>query len=358
MRTLTIPALALALTLAPSAGDARSDQHTQSGEPVRWHRAALPFVLDPSVTDAATLPRPLEVIERAAGVWRGIANAPRVNLVAGSLGPPGYDPVRRENNVSGITVYRNGFPVRMERPVLAVTLVTRDSATGEIYDADILVDAWRNRFAVLSATGITGDANAPNDWQNVLTHEFGHALGLTEDFEHNDATMYPSSLPGEVRKRDLDGEDRASITGAYAAAIDGQGPVYPAGCGGARVSPRSPSGGPAWALLAVACLGLAAWRVRRRGAVGFAAMGGFFLVLAVPSPQPKPVRPAEVVRVDTRREGGMILTRAVLREGGQERVVELPGGRHEGLVQTAYDTPSGDGLNPGATVDAEGMSAP
>jgi hypothetical protein len=92
--------------------------------------------------------------------------------------------------------------------------------------------------------------------------------------------------------------------------------------------------------------------------MGFAAMGGFFLVLAVPAPQAKPVRPAEVVRVDTRREGGMILTRAVLREGGRERVVELPGGRHQGLVQTAYDTPSGDALNPGATVDAEGMSAP
>jgi hypothetical protein len=286
--------LSAALTLlAPAFGHARSDQYTPSGEPVRWHRAALPFVIDASATDAATLPRPVDMLGRASAAWRGIANAPRFDLVAGALGPPGYDPVRRQNNVSGVAVYRNGFPVRLDRPVLAITLVTRDNATGEILDADVLVDAWRNRYADLGPAGIGGAAGV-NDWQNVITHELGHALGLVEDMQHPAATMYPSSVAGETAKRDLEPEDRASIAGAYATAIDGSGPVYPAGCGGAHIAPVSTRAGPGLALVALSLLAVAAWRARRRGAFAFAACGGMFLVLAVPSPQREPARMGEV----------------------------------------------------------------
>lgn len=342
---------------APTTARARSDQYTPGGAPIRWHRASLPFVIDPSATDAA-LPRPVDVLGRAVGAWRGIGHAPTYELVAGSLGPPGYDPVRRENNVSGIAVYRSGFPVRLERPVLAITLVTRDNATGEILDADVLVDAWRNRYAALGPEGISGDRNAPNDWQNVLTHEIGHTLGLVEDPAHATATMFPSSLPGEVGKRDLDEADRASIAGAYAVAMNGTGPVYPGGCGGARVAPLR-RGGAGLAFIALAFLGAAAWRARRRGGYAFAACGGIFLVLAVPTPQPEPARVAEVRRVDTRIEGGVFVTRAVVVEDGRERAVEVPGGRMGDLVQQVFDAPSGEALTPGARVDANALpSAP
>jgi hypothetical protein len=84
-----------------------------------------------------------------------------------------------------------------------------------------------------------------------------------------------------------------------------------------------------------------------------------FLVLAVPSPQREPARMGEVRRVDTRREAGLLITRAVIREDGAERVVEVPGGRIGDLVQTAFDTASGDALEPGARVDVSQMpSAP
>lgn len=348
--------LSATLSLLAARADARSDQYTPSGDSVRWHRRSVPFVIDPSAYDAQSMPEPAAVMARAWSAWSPVRDTPAFEVQAGRLGPIGYDPVRRENNVSGVTVFRAAFPNPLTHPVLAVTILSRDESTGEILDADILVDAQHNRFAGLDARGMMGVAGAPNDWQNVLTHEAGHALGLSEDPMAPTATMFPTSPPGEVAKRDLDSEDLASAGRAYSTTIEFNDGTYPSpGCG-ARVVPwraHQPRNGLGFALAGLAFLGLAAWRARGRRMSILA--GGFLLVAGAPGAVMQQPHTARVTRVDTRMEGGLVITRAEVVVDGARRVVERPGGRHHGIVQQVFDTPGAEVLEEGMTVDASSL---
>ena len=75
-----------------------------------------------------------------------------------------------------------------------------------IYEADIVINSkweWRNN----------GSANG-YDVQNVMTHEFGHMLGLGHS-EFTEATMYESSSMGEIKKRDLHQDDLNGFNALY-----------------------------------------------------------------------------------------------------------------------------------------------
>lgn len=66
-----------------------------------------------------------------------------------------------------------------------------------------------------------GDAtinNATMDWQNIATHELGHAAGLGDLYEDTgcfEETMYGYSGEGETKKRDLNTGDIAGIQKLY-----------------------------------------------------------------------------------------------------------------------------------------------
>ncbi len=76
----------------------------------------------------------------------------------------------------------------------------------QIYESDIVINnsvPWRNN----------GSANG-YDVQNVMTHEFGHMLGLGHS-EFTEATMYESSSMGEIKKRDLHQDDLNGFNALY-----------------------------------------------------------------------------------------------------------------------------------------------
>jgi hypothetical protein len=325
---------------------AHSDQWLPGGEPVRWHRSTVDFVVDPTMFDPETLPDPLAVVRASAAVWAGIAHAPRFEVRAAPLGPVGYDADARVNT-SGIALFRRNFPQRFDRTVLALTLLTRNSVTGEIVDADVILDAERNRFACLSAEGMLGIPGAPNDYQNVITHEFGHVLGLVEDPDHPRATMYPSSQPGEVGKRVLASVDRESVARAYAEAPSLVAHVA-GGCGGAHVAPvLGGTGALAW--VAIVWLAFASMRCRTRYWV-VVGLGLLLLVLGVPTPRPRSSVWGLVLRSRTVPRGSVFTTRAEVQTPDGVRWVERLGGRVGGLVQDVLDAPSGTALRPGAVL--------
>lgn len=340
--TLALLGATLAASLATAPVEAHSNQHLPEGDPVRWQRPVVDFVVDPSMFDADTLPDPTAVVRAAANAWAGIAYAPRFDVRVAPLGAAGYD-AAAAHNTSGIALYRRNFPQRLDRAVLALTLLTRNSATGEIVDADVLIDAERNRFAQLSSAGMLGVPGAPNDYQNVLTHEFGHVLGLVEDPSEPGATMFPSSQPGEVAKRAPSAVDRESVARAYAdAPAEDIG-----GCGGARVAPTfGGSGALAW--VALAWLAFASRRTRVRGLA--LAVGLVLLALAAPTPRSRTSAHGLVLRARTVARGPVLVTRAeVQTDRGVVRVERL-GGRVGTLVQEVLDAPSGSALRPGAVV--------
>jgi len=92
--------------------------------------------------------------------------------------------------------------------LLAVTYIWSNTE-GEIIGFDMALNAEDHQWS------IDGSAES-NDLLNTLSHEFGHALGIDHSPLEALATMYATSPPGELLKRDLHADDVNAITHLYA----------------------------------------------------------------------------------------------------------------------------------------------
>jgi hypothetical protein len=92
---------------------------------------------------------------------------------------------------------------------LALTTVTYDVDTGDIYDADIEVNTADNTFTTTNTPGPTD-----TDLLAVLTHETGHFLGLAHT-PVTPATMFASYTTGTTDIRVPQADDVDAICAAY-----------------------------------------------------------------------------------------------------------------------------------------------
>lgn len=93
---------------------------------------------------------------------------------------------------------------------IALTTVTFDSRTGEIFDADIEVNST-DKFLFT-----WGDTDVQYDLLSVLTHEAGHFLGLGHAQDaFPDATMKATYYPGQTQQRTLAQDDIDGICAIY-----------------------------------------------------------------------------------------------------------------------------------------------
>lgn len=95
---------------------------------------------------------------------------------------------------------------------LALTTLSYNTETAEIYDADIEIDSAEWNF-------VASDEVLPDevDLQAVVTHEVGHFLGLSHS-DYAGATMWANYQGGETQQRTLHQDD-----------IDGICSIYPPG---------------------------------------------------------------------------------------------------------------------------------
>ena len=92
---------------------------------------------------------------------------------------------------------------------LAKTSVTYNDQTGEIYDADIEVNAANNTVT------ITDDPRKIEyDLQAILTHEVGHFIGIAHSPDPS-AVMYASYPPGSISQRVLTADDIDAVCEIY-----------------------------------------------------------------------------------------------------------------------------------------------
>lgn len=164
---------------------------------------------------------------------------------------------------------------------LAVTTDTANTATGQIYDADVEVNLVDYQWAdVVKDPDLVGDM----DLQNALTHELGHLIGLdhtcynalattTPRPDDNTGTpipdcsdpgadveattMFPSANAGDTQKRTLAPDDQNAVCTIYS--VNNPPPALDAGC-----VQCATAGDPTWggALAALAALVLAFRRAR------------------------------------------------------------------------------------------------
>jgi hypothetical protein len=229
------------------------------GQAVHWGGPTMPFVLDPSIE--AAVPGGGAAVASALAAWSGISGAPKLVVTAGSGGGKAAD-----DGVNTILFAPPGFAPA--GTALAITLLTVDGDTGEIMDADIVVNG-AYAFAVLAADASSDSAPIPVegattiaasagtfDLFHVIAHETGHSLGLG-DATSDDAVMYLYTTPGDAAYRAPASDDEAGLDAIYGARPE-------AGCSSASVAGSSAGGrGGCWG--AVLALGvLAGWAAKRR----------------------------------------------------------------------------------------------
>jgi predicted Zn-dependent protease len=224
----------------------------------RWQQSSVTVSVEASVDQLGT--QAFDAVMQAVTAWQNAPGMlPTLVVQRGADDPIGYRRTGKNNNT--VRFAPDGDP--LANGALAITVITFDAHAKQILDADVVLNG-EHGFAFFDHDA-RNEGMATYDLQNVLTHEFGHLLGLGEDFDDNAATMYAFSQPGETGKRDLEVVDRDSIADLYSQEFD---PGVQEGCGGAAIAGYD---GESWAWAAVG-LGALGFAMRRRSLRGPAAL--------------------------------------------------------------------------------------
>jgi hypothetical protein len=191
-----------------------------SGTPLAWQSVCTGFSLHLAGSPEIAMDVLRRESELAAARWHEVpcdANSttqPYFQLlrIADTITPTGYNARGvNANTVSFNEVWRQDAS---HRPgTIAVTIVTFDSMTGEILDADVELNqrSDANPEGFRFTTGMPDMASA--DLPTILTHEFGHFHGISHSTEAT-AVMWPEAGLGEQR-RNLRTDDVQAICDAY-----------------------------------------------------------------------------------------------------------------------------------------------
>ena len=219
-------ALSIALLLWAGSASAHNQTTTRSGLPLAWTTSCVYWTLAEQEVDNSRFDHPVqpmlsyedlrEAVRASFAVWEEIPGSYLrfVETEPGHCLDVGHH--SSSGNANRI-FFRTSDWINPDAPwraeeYIALTSVFFDTETGEIFDADIEVNA---EFFELTTTS----DNVRTDIQNALAHEVGHLLGLDHS-ELTDATMYRSARDGETSKRDLSEDDIAGIISIYPLADD------------------------------------------------------------------------------------------------------------------------------------------
>jgi MYXO-CTERM domain-containing protein len=237
---------------------------TAQGVNEKWPDGRVTVVIDGSVGDLGKTAA--DVVKAAFGTWAASgANLPALMFdVRDEHGKAAHDGVNRVL-VAPITISGH------EKDV-AVTIGYADDATGEIEEADVILNSAYHFSALANDAADDADEGKADcalryDVQNIVTHEGGHFFGLGEDLTDLKASMYYRSSPCQTHKRILTEADRGVMASLYKPA-SATGPVDPktpvaAKSMGCASSPGSPAGD-LLAVVVVAMAGAAVLARRRR----------------------------------------------------------------------------------------------
>ena len=323
-RTLSLGGLALAFAVLAVADDAAAFCRMtteggaqvgnaaciEAGAPLEWRNPCLSYAIDSRGSQWMTDEDVEEAVDLAFKAWENAnCDGSPPNLVFKPLQPSTckraeYNCEGNVNTIAFLDPWKDecsdpenpGY----DRNAFAVTIVWHDTRTGEILDADMMInDQLSNRFsaggpyAICPLTGCTGN---DADLGSIVTHEAGHFIGIghcnpIDEDDPNDpcvqATMFAMADRESVNKRTLAADDIAAVCTIYppgdldqscnAAPIgglqlncetDADGTPIPCSdttcstnSGGGCSATSNPADAP-WGSLVAALVGLSVWRRR------------------------------------------------------------------------------------------------
>jgi hypothetical protein len=178
-----------------------------------WKGACVGYSVNASASATVPLATATSVIEEAFGTWNAVAcSGGNVGITTSNLGPVECSEVRYNPNGpnQNVIVFRDDkWPYSDPNNTLGLTTVTFNADTGEIYDADMELNATAKNLS----TSATVPANG-FDLLSVVTHEAGHFLGLAHATSPT-STMYASYKPGTSTLRSLTPDDIEGICDIY-----------------------------------------------------------------------------------------------------------------------------------------------
>lgn len=184
-----------------------------SGPEVHWASSCVSYDVQKSGSElrGISYDDAHAAIERAFEQWLSAdcgGSTPSLTMM--DFGP--VDCRRREYNKTSananIFMFRDdSWPYQNAIDTLALTTVTYDRSSGEIYDADVEV----NTFQTAMTVGPVGPDDT--DFNSVITHEVGHFLGLAHS-NVDGATMRPNYDPGSTALASIEQDDVAGVCAA------------------------------------------------------------------------------------------------------------------------------------------------
>jgi hypothetical protein len=193
------------------------------GYPLYWTNACVSYDLQKDASEQMSYDSAAAAIAQAFSQWTGTAcptdgsGPSRVSIDVRDFGPVDCGTVEYNQygpNQHTIVFRDDTWPYHDSSNTLALTTVTFDPDTGEIYDADMEINstmpltAWdpANPYAPIAADGY--------DFLSIVTHETGHFLGMAHSADDH-ATMFAHYTPGATAMRLLTADDVAGICSIY-----------------------------------------------------------------------------------------------------------------------------------------------
>jgi len=212
--------------------------------PVWWRNACVGYDIQKNASRQIAYDTASAIVAAAFAKWTsatcategGDAGSSRVSIDVRDLGPVDCDAVQYNSNQGNqhvIIFHDDVWPHDDANNTLGLTTVTFDPDTGEIYDADMEINAT----VPLSV----GDPVPPDgyDFESIITHETGHFLGMAHSGDDR-ATMFAHYTPGTTSMRVLTNDDVSGICSIYppggmravdkSASPDGSGMVVEDAC--------------------------------------------------------------------------------------------------------------------------------
>jgi hypothetical protein len=184
------------------------------GIPIAWRTPCIGFSVQEDASSQVPLALAEELFQTAFTTWMtadcGGGTFPRIQIVyAGPVVCADHEYNQTLGNANTIIFRDTGWPYMGADSTLALTTVTYNLDTGDIYDADIEVNSSSE-----SIVFTTGDTGVQFDLRSIATHEVGHFLGLSHSDEDG-ATMNRGYDPGTIDLRDLEPDDVDAICTTY-----------------------------------------------------------------------------------------------------------------------------------------------
>jgi hypothetical protein len=214
-RTASCPAAPLGAkyVCSPASAD-------DCGVVLAWPGPHIGFSVQQAASTKVTFASIEGVLKQAFAAWTSAAcpggGKPRLEVFEAEPASCARHEYNQKNGNANIVLFRDdAWPY--DPQALALTTMSFDKDTGEIFDGDMELDSALYDFT-------TGDMGF--DLLSVVTHEAGHFLGLAHSPDA-DATMFASYGGDSTALRDLGADDRAGICAIYP-----PGPGITADCDG------------------------------------------------------------------------------------------------------------------------------